>query len=311
MFQNKGTTTDDASKGKVVGAEWRTARADPNENHDGKNQITPTFKSLTYAVDVDLATGDPAGTPPPGGPYDNALKGTAERLNKWTDAFAKQAGLGTDDEGRQFVGLFNPDPNNEKLPKQAREFIKTGFDRLPKDADYQHIGNAMRENQMRTNIWRIEFVLAVTPWEWNATITLPEWKQLTTDNAQLNEDVKKQWETFVAALAGHEQIHKEKWEQYVRAYQSRVDDFAKTRFFGEAADPNNQTAKTSAWNDAKRLFDTKRKELEADLKALTVGYNEDQKLYDKLSDHGRNQEGYDRAGKNTKAVVDGLKLLRE
>lgn len=165
MFQNKGTTTDDASKGTVVGAEWRTAWADPNGNQDGKNQITPTFKSLTYEVDVDLVTGDPAGNPPPGGPDDNALKGTAERLNKWTDAFAKQAGLGTDDEGRQYVGLFDPDPNNEKLPKQASKFITTGFDMRPKDADYQHIGNAMRENQMRNNIWRIELVPVVDPWE--------------------------------------------------------------------------------------------------------------------------------------------------
>jgi hypothetical protein len=310
MFQNKGTTTDDASKGKVVGAEWRTAWADPNGNQDGKNQITPTFKSLTYEVDVDLGTGDPAGAPPPGGPDDNALKGTAERLNKWTDAFAKKAGLGTDDEGRQFVGLFNPNPNKEKLPKQAHEFIKTGFERLPKDADYQHIGNAERGGQMRTNIWRIEFVPAVTPWEWNATITLPEWKQFTTDEDDLNPNVKEGWKKFVDALAGHEKIHKKKWEEYVRAYQSRVDAFAKTRFFGEAADPNNQTAKTSAWNDAKRLFAKEREKLHADLNALTVAYNEDQKLYDKLSDHGRNQEGYDPAGKNIEAVNNGLKLKR-
>jgi hypothetical protein len=43
---------------------------------------------------------------------------------------------------------------------------------------------------------------------------------------------------------------------------------------------------------------------------LTVAYNEDQKLYDKLSDHGRNQEGYDPAGKNIEAVNNGLKLKR-
>ena len=308
MFQNTGTTKDDASKGRVVGAEWRTAWADPNGNQNGKNQITPTFKSLTYEVDVDLVTGDPVGNPPPGGPDENALKGTAERLNKWVDAFAAQAGLGKDDEGRQFVGLFKP---AEKLPKQARTFITTGFDGRPKDADYQHIGNAMRENQMRNNIWRIEFVPVVAPWEWNATITLPEWKQFTTDADRLNPDVQKQWENFIDALAGHEKIHKEKWEQYVRLYQSRVDVFAKTRFFGEAADPKNERAKTSAWNDAKRLFDAELKKLQADLDALTDQYEKDQELYDRLSDHGRNQEGYDPvAGRNTKAVEGGFRLTR-
>jgi phytoene dehydrogenase-like protein len=163
---------------------------------------------------------------------------------------------------------------------------------------------------MRTNIWRIEFVPAVTPWEWNATITLPEWKQFTTDEDDLNPNVKEGWKKFVDALAGHEKIHKEKWEQYVRAYQSRVDEFAKTRFFGEAADTKNRTAMTSAWNDAKRLFDKQREKLHADLKALTAAYNEDQKLYDEISDHGRNQESYDPAGKNIEAVNNGLKLKR-
>ena len=309
MFQNKGTTTDDASKGKVVGAEWRTAWADPNGNQDGKNQITPTFKSLTYEVDVDLGTGDPAGVRPPGGPDDNAVKGTAERLNKWTDAFAAQAGLGKDDEGRQFVGLFDPDPNEENLPKLASQFIKPSV-KQPQNQDFQRIGNAMREGEMRNNIWRIELVPVVDPWEWNATITLPEWKQFTTDADQLNPGVKKQWENFVDALAGHEKIHKEKWQQYVRQYQDRVDVFAKTRFFGEAADPKNERAKTSVWNDAIRLFETELKKLQADLNALTVAYNDDQKLYDKLSDHGRNQEGYDPAGKNIEAVDNGLKLKR-
>jgi hypothetical protein len=115
---------------------------------------------------------------------------------------------------------------------------------------------------------------------------------------------------FVDALAGHEKIHKEKWQQYVRQYQDRVDVFAKTRFFGEAADPKNERAKTSAWNDVIRLFETELKKLQADLNALTVAYNDDQKLYDKLSDHGRNQEGYDPAGKNIEAVDNGLKLKR-
>ena len=312
MFQNKGVTTDDASKGKVVGAEWRTAWADPNGNQNGTNRITPKVESLTYEVDVDLETGDPAGVRPPGGPDDKAVKGTAERLNKWVDAFAAQAGLGVDKKTEeQFVGLFNPDPNEEKLPKQARTFITTGFDGRPKDADYQHIGNAMRENQMRNNIWRIEFVPVVAPWEWNATITLPEWKQFTTDADRLNPDVQKQWENFIDALAGHEKIHKEKWEQYVRLYQSRVDVFAKTRFFGEAADPKNERAKTSAWNDAKRLFDAELKKLQADLNALTDGYNVDVERYDDKSKHGKTQTGYDRAGQNVKAVDPGHKLLRE
>jgi hypothetical protein len=309
MFQNKGVNKQDATKGKVRTAEWSTAGEIKNGNQDGTNRITPKVESLTYEVDVDLETGDPAGVRPPGGPDDNALKGTAERLNRWMEAFAKQAGLGKDDEGRQFVGLFDPDPNEENLPKLASQFIKPSV-KQPQNQDFQRIGNAMREGEMRNNIWRIELVPVVDPWEWNATITLPEWKQFTTDADQLNPGVKKQWENFVDALAGHEKIHKEKWQQYVRQYQDRVDVFAKTRFFGEAADPNDRTAKVSAWNNALRFFDAERKKLQADLDALTDGYNVDQKLYDRLSDHGRNQEAYDPAGKNTKAVDPGLKLLK-
>lgn len=306
MFQNKGVNKPDATKGKVRTAEWSTAGAIANGNQDGKNQITSTVKALTYKVDVDLVTGDPAGAPPPGGPDDNALKGTAERLNKWMDAFAEQAGLPKDEKERQHVGLFKP---ADELPKVAREFITPSVMR-PKDEDFQHIGNAVREGQMRNNIWRIEFVPVVAPWEWNATITLPEWKQFTTDTDQLNPNVKEQWSHFVDALAGHEKIHKEKWEQYVRAYQSRVDDFAKTRFFGEAADPNDRTAKVSDWNNAIRLFETERTKLQADLKALADQHKKDQELYDEISDHGRNQERYDPAGKNTKAVEGGFKLKR-
>jgi hypothetical protein len=305
MFQNKGTTKQDVAQAKPRIAAWSTAGAIENGNPDGKNQITPTFKSLTYAVDVDLATGDPAGTPPPGGPDDNALKGTAERLNKWTNAFAKQAGLGTDKEGRQFVGLFK-----WNVPRAARTFITTGFDRKPTDADYQHIGNAVRDGMMRNNIWRIEFVPAVAPWEWNATITLPEWKQFATEKDQLNPKVEEEWKEFVAALAGHEKIHKTKWEQYVRAYQSLVDDFAKTRFFGEAADPNDRTAKTLAWNSALRFFQNERDKLRDKLKALADGYNEEQDRYDEKSNHGRTQTLYDPAGQNVEAVNPGLRLQK-
>ena len=44
---------------------------------------------------------------------------------------------------------------------------------------------------------------------------------------------------------------------------------------------------------------------------MTVAYNEDQNLYDRLSNHGRNQEAYDPAAwKNTKAVEDGFRLKR-
>ncbi|MFM7033749.1 MAG: DUF922 domain-containing protein [Planctomycetia bacterium] len=181
----------------------------------------------------------------------------------------------------------------------------------PTNHDFQRIGNEVREGQMRNNIWRIEFVPVVAPWDWNATITLPEWKQFTTDADQLNPGVKKEWENFVDALAGHEKIHKEKWQQYVRQYQDRVDVFAKTRFFGEAADPDDGTAKKAAWDNLVVKFKTERTKLEADLKALTVTYNEDQKLYDRLSDHGRNQEAYDPpSGRNTKAVEDGFRLKR-
>ncbi|MFM7033750.1 MAG: hypothetical protein ACKOYJ_00945, partial [Planctomycetia bacterium] len=105
MFQNKGVTKPDATKGKVRTAEWSTAGEIKNGNQDGTNRITPKVESLTYEVDVDLETGDPAGVRPPGGPGANAVKGSGERLNKWMEAFAAQAGLGKDDEGRQFVGL--------------------------------------------------------------------------------------------------------------------------------------------------------------------------------------------------------------
>jgi hypothetical protein len=305
MFQNKGTTKQDAAQAKPRTAAWSTAGAIANGNPDGQNQITPTFKSLTYAVDVDLKTGDPAGTPPPGGPDDNALKGTAERLNKWMDAFAKQAGLGTDDKGRQFVGLTKWD-----VPGDARPSIKASLFPKPKDGDFQNIGNAVRDGVMRNNIWRIEFVPVVAPWEWNATITLPEWKQFTTETDRLNPDVQEQWKEFVDALAGHEKIHKEKWEQYVRAYQSLVDDFAKTRFFGEAADPNDRTAKSTAWNNAKRLFETELDKLRNKLKALADGYNEEQDRYDEKSNHGRTQTLYDPAGQNVEAVNPGLRLQK-
>ena len=304
MFQNKGTSKQDAAQAKPRTAAWSTAGAIANGNPDGQNQITPTFKPLTYAVDVDLATGDPAGTPPPGGPDDNALKGTAERLNKWMDAFAKQAGLGTDDKGRQFVGL------TESALPGARPSIKASLFPKPKDGDFQNIGNAVRDGVMRNNIWRIEFVPVVAPWEWNATITLPEWKQFTTEKDRLNPNVEEEWKTFVAALAGHEEIHKTKWDQYVRAYQSLVDDFAKTRFFGEAADPNNGMAKSTAWNNAKRLFETELDKLRNKLKALTDAYNEEQSRYDVKSDHGRTQTLYDPAGQNVKAVNPGLRLQK-
>ncbi len=90
-----------------------------------------------------------------------------------------------------------------------------------------------------------------------------------------------------------------------------INDFAKTRFFGEAADPKNDRAKTSAWNDAIRLFKAELEKLQADLKALTVAYNEDQELYDEKSKHGANQKAYDPvAGKNIEAVDPGLKLLK-
>ena len=97
----------------------------------------------------------------------------------------------------------------------------------------------------------------------------------------------------------------------MRVYQRRVDDFAKTRFFGEAADPNERLAKVTAWNNLVAKFKAELRKLQADLNALTDQYQNDQKLYDKLSGHGRTQKAYDpAAGKNIQAVADGLRLMR-
>jgi len=244
-------------------------------------------------------TGDPEN-----GPDSPETIGDGAALIRQLNASAAKAGFSLDKEGKQTQGEFAP-----ASPKSLANTLSPSAKTMA-EAGFVHLGDAERDGQVRTNIWRVEIVPVVKAWEWQATIVLPSWVQQARGDERLNPAILTEWDSFTSALAAHEGVHAQKWQQFVRQYQDLIEVFAKTRFYGEAADPNDQTARLSGLNGALKQYKAAVVALDDALSQLVLVYERDQVAYDEKSKHGRAQSAYDRAMSDV-ALPDSIRSLKK